>query len=428
MGQRFLFDAVLFDLDGTLIATDRFWIQAARAGARRAFEELGITRDVPSGERWMELVGHPIGQGFARLFPDLDPRQRARVLEACSEEEHRLLQAGGAALMPGARETLRALHEDGVRLGAASNCPRPYLEHMLGAALLGEWIGVGRCLDSPGVSSKADMIDDLLATFATRSALMVGDRAADRDAAWENGIPHVHCAFGFASPGEAVEAEGTIEDLAGLLELLGRRRAGIEAALEASGVLRPSVAPPYVLGVSGPPACGKSLFARDAARLLAEHGFRTALVPLEAFARGAGATDLAALAERLLEPYAGGRPAVLPLGPAPGEPPEARRELRVEPDDLVLLVGERLIDPSLRPRLDRVIHLEAADETILRRVAGRDGRRRSPGAVEELRARGLSADRAHARLYAPAGLADVVVAGDDPLRPFPLVAPAGPGG
>ena len=36
------FRAALFDLDGTLIATDRFWIQAARVGARRAFQELGL--------------------------------------------------------------------------------------------------------------------------------------------------------------------------------------------------------------------------------------------------------------------------------------------------------------------------------------------------------------------------------------------------
>ena len=38
------YDAVLFDLDGTLVATDRFWPQAARAGALLAFEELGLER------------------------------------------------------------------------------------------------------------------------------------------------------------------------------------------------------------------------------------------------------------------------------------------------------------------------------------------------------------------------------------------------
>jgi len=311
---------------------------------------------------------------------------------------------------------------------------------MLHRSLLGELVDEGRCLDSPGVVSKADMIGDLLATFGTRSAVMVGDRAGDRDAAWENGIPHVHCAFGFAAREEEVRAEGVIEDLPELLELLAARRAGVEAALAAGGVLRASVAPPFVLGVGGPPAAGKSLFARDAARVLADHGFQVALVPLaEIFGRGAregaggvgqgagraerlapseqgdplAALDLAALSERLLEPYAAGREVVLvtPAG-----------ELRVAPDDLLLLEGPRLLDPRLRARLDRVIWLETEDATILRRVAGRDARLVGPGPLAELRATLLPADREHASRYRPALLADAVLAADDPLRPRPLDA------
>ena len=450
--RRYLFDAVLFDLDGTLVATDRFWIQAACAGARRAFAELAIERAIPTGEQWMRLVGHPLERGFAELFADLAPEARARVLELCREEEHRLLAAGGAALMPGARATLAALRADGVRLGAASNCSAPYLEHMLSTGLLGAWIEAGRCLDSAGVARKADMVADLLASFATRSAVMVGDRAGDRDAAWENGLPHVHCAFGFAGSDEPVEAEGTIEDLGGLLELLGRRRAGIEAALEASGVLRASVAPPFVLGIGGPPAVGKHLFARDAAGLLEEHGFSVALVPLALFTAagpgtggpvgGAPELDREALARELLEPYAAGRPAHL-SGRLPGR--GAGEELRVDPDDLLVLVGRRLVDPSLRPRIDRVLQLQAGEAALLRRAAGRERARsgglggpREPGEPREpeepreigiaaalagLRSRDLSADRAHARTYPPEAFADVLVAADDPLAPRILHPP-----
>src|SRR4051812_6700278 len=113
----FLFDAIVFDLDGTLVATDRFWVDAARVGARRAFAELGLERPMPTAAEWMSLVGLPLTEGFARIFPDLDARSRAHVMAACEEEEHRALRAGGAALLPGVAETLAELRARGVRLG-----------------------------------------------------------------------------------------------------------------------------------------------------------------------------------------------------------------------------------------------------------------------------------------------------------------------
>ena len=70
---------------------------------------------------------------LSKLFPDLEQDARRTVWEACTEEEERLLQAGGAALMPGAGAALAALAEAGVRLGIASNCSRGYLDHMLTA-------------------------------------------------------------------------------------------------------------------------------------------------------------------------------------------------------------------------------------------------------------------------------------------------------
>ena len=178
----FLFDAVVFDLDGTLVATDRFWVDAARVGARRAFAELGLERPLPTAAEWMSLVGLPLAQGFARIFPDLPPAARTRVMAACEEEEHRALRAGGAALLPGVAETLDALAHRAVRIGIASNCGRDYLASMMDDLGLARWASEARCLDSQGVRTKSDMVADILARFGTRAAVMVGDRLGDRDA------------------------------------------------------------------------------------------------------------------------------------------------------------------------------------------------------------------------------------------------------
>jgi len=90
-------------------------VDAARAGARRAFAELGIEHAMPTAEQWMSLVGHPIAEGFARLFADLAPAERALVRRRCEEEEHSALKSGQAALLPGVADALTALKERGAK-------------------------------------------------------------------------------------------------------------------------------------------------------------------------------------------------------------------------------------------------------------------------------------------------------------------------
>ena len=262
MSSAYSFDAVIFDLDGTLVATDRFWVRAARAGAKKAFAELGLERELPLAGEWMSMVGYPLQQGFENVFPDLKAEDRTLVLERCVEEENRALKSGGAALLPDALEVIRELAESGVRLGVASNCGQYYLDSMLDSLSLRKWIEEPRCLDSPGVHRKADMIADILDRFETRSGVMVGDRASDRDAAWENGLPHIHLNSGFAH--EEVHCEATLDGLADLLPRLRGRRKMLE---ECANRLGPQA---RIIGVTGGPCSGKSLFARDLARVLGE--------------------------------------------------------------------------------------------------------------------------------------------------------------
>lgn len=408
------FDAVLFDLDGTLVATDRFWVQAARTGARRAFAELGLSRALPSAEAWMSLVGQPLAGGFERLFADLSHAERETVLARCLEEEHALLGRGGAALVPGARDLLAGLCRAGLQLGIASNCSQRYLDHMLLALGLSELVHASRCLESPGVTCKADMIEQLLEHFQTRAAVFVGDRSSDRDAAWANGLPHVHCAFGFAPSDESVQAEAVIGDLLELECVLARRANWIASALERAGFLRKTLGQSPILGITGEPCAGKSLFARDAVAALARRGYVARVLELERFqgaspraARSedplAQVLDLAVLERLLLAPRARGEEVVLPGGGAES------LDLRIGPAELIVLEGAFLLDPRLRPHLARVIHLSADEDTLLRRAAGCAGRTGGEGALERFRGSLLSSQRAFERAYPSERHADLVV-------------------
>lgn len=286
----FPFDAVLFDLDGTLVATDRFWPDVARAATLRVFRERGISRDIPGAPEWMAMVGHPLAQAFEATFDDLDQDSREALLVACAEAGHAQLDRHGATLLAGVTETLAELASRGVRLGIASNCAPEYLELMLARAGLGRWIEEGRCLASPGVRDKADMIEDLLLTFGTRSAVMVGDRAGDRDAAWANGLPHVHIPRGYGGGDDGVEAEAVLAGMEELVPACMGRATALEACIQRLGVGPLSGGERIV--VTGLPLAGSSQFAADLAGCLGAANVPAEVVPGSGTRAGAEAVQV----------------------------------------------------------------------------------------------------------------------------------------
>lgn len=368
----------------------------------------------------MSVVGLPLAHGFELVFPDLQPAQRARVLACCVEEEERALRAGRAALLPGVLETLDELRARGVKIGIASNCGQGYLDSMLNELGIARWAHAARCLDTPRMRNKATMVHDLLTTFATRAAVMVGDRLTDRDAAWENGLAHVHFARGFAAAGETVEAEAVIESMADLVSLLERRTSWIEAALSSLGCF--GSAAPRALAVTGHSGSGKSLFARDVGRLLEQRGKRAVVVPFDAFLRESApefdlsrtafvtaehaldhvraAFDVDALVSSVLEPHARGIAARVR---------SRNREIEVPGDATLIVEGLFLLHPDLRRHFGRAIHLEV-DETIgLRRIAGREAWTRGPESVLVVRRHHLPTQRAFDERCPPRELADLVL-------------------
>jgi phosphoglycolate phosphatase len=408
------FDAVLFDLDGTLIATDRFWIECAERGARRALAGLGIRRALPTSAQWLALVGLPLDVGFRTLFPDLADGARNTVLIACIEEEEAELARSGVPAMDGAREVVERLHRQGIALGIASNCQQSYLDHMLDGLELRARIRAAYCRESDGITSKGDMLARLLADFGTRSAVMVGDRAGDRDAAWENGLPHVHCAFGFAQGDEAVEAEGRITSLAELEPLLARRGRWIERALERVETFTRGGAR---IGISGGPAAGKTLWARDAARVIQARGRPAVALSLASFSRPndpvpsleAGIEerfDLPRLAQEVLRPHEAGQDVTLAT-------PDLLGQTRLEAEAVVVLEGSELLGAKLLTGLDRLIHLDLPENVGWRR---REGRGRSGPTVDETR-RALQRQRVLEHRFPPRAAADLVLDGTNPLGP-----------
>ncbi|MFT5285281.1 MAG: phosphoglycolate phosphatase [Planctomycetota bacterium] len=391
MLQPLLFDAVIFDLDGTLVATDRYWIPAARSATRRALEEFGLELTIPETRAWLRIVGLPLDEGLASLFPSFDADQIQKLASYCLEEEQALVSSDGAAMLPGVREALDELQAAGIKIGIASNCGASYIEHVASSLGLAKWASEMRCLDSAGIRDKGDMIADLLLSFDTRRAVMVGDRFGDEQSARSNALPHIHVRTGYADVEEGATADLVLEDLSELSNGLRRRADRLSDVLDELGLNGQT----SILGITGRRCSGKTFLAKDLAQLLNARGRATRVIALEDFRRTDNSVDGDSLGEgydldRLLadciEPHRAG-----------------------ETGELLILEGSYLLDPRIATQLTRLLYLEVSREVAMFRFAGRDVRLRGPMALEQAREDLLAEERFESR-FAPSR-ADLILSG-----------------
>jgi HAD superfamily hydrolase (TIGR01509 family) len=117
--------AVLFDMDGTLVDSEKVW--------QRALEELAVTLggDLPSAVR-ESMVGTTTPQAIRLLYeaigkPHLDPDEGARWLDLRVVS----LLAEGLSWRPGAYELLTAVRGAGIPTALVTATERPLVEVML---------------------------------------------------------------------------------------------------------------------------------------------------------------------------------------------------------------------------------------------------------------------------------------------------------
>ena len=218
-------EAILFDLDGTLI--DSAPDIAAAANELLAEDRLGpltvaqVRGMIGNGIRKLVKRAYAAcGEPIAGEALDL---RHARMMEIYAFHLTNL-----TTLMPGAAEALAAFHEAGAKIAVITNKPEAFSRAILAHFGLAPFIDLVVGGDTgPARKPAPDMLLHAIALFGIepQRALMIGDGPADIDAARAANVRSVAVSGGYtAVPAEAPGADLHIETLADLSEAVARLR------------------------------------------------------------------------------------------------------------------------------------------------------------------------------------------------------------
>jgi phosphoglycolate phosphatase len=211
-------DAVIFDLDGTLVDTAPDLGDALN----HLLVEHGRSPVSPEGIRPM------IGDGAAKLvergfiasggLPSPLPSLVERFLAI-----YEPMIADKSRPFPGVTAALERLVGSGIRLGVCTNKPDMATRRLLAALDLARYFGAVSGGDVPARKPDArhllGVIEQLAAT--PQRSLMVGDSRNDVTAARNAGVPVVVVSFGYTStPAAQLGADALIDDFAALPGIL----------------------------------------------------------------------------------------------------------------------------------------------------------------------------------------------------------------
>lgn len=214
---------IILDFDGTVGNTKGIILRTMQATLR----ELNLPERTEA--QCAAMIGLPLKQCFTQLYPDYETTVVDDAMgDACAATYRRLFdeynQPGTVPLFPHVVDTLRRLHEAGIRLTVASSRSHMTLDSYVSNLGLAPYItyilGVEDVEDAkPGPGPVLKTMDDF--GLRAEECLVVGDTKYDILMAHNAGVKGVGVTYGNGSREEleAAGAEWLIDDFAELIDI-----------------------------------------------------------------------------------------------------------------------------------------------------------------------------------------------------------------
>lgn len=198
---------IIFDMDGTLWDSSE---NVAKSWDKVVQERAGGLRRITAKDV-QNVMGHTIAEIAGLLFPSLDPKAAANLVDLCGEEEIAYLRRRGGALYPHLEETLGILSER-YPLAIVSNCQKGYIEAFLDYYQFGNYFCDTECFGNT-LMAKGENIGLLMRRNQFDKAIYVGDIQGDYDASKKAGAMFIHAAYGFGTIDEDVARIHGLQEL-----------------------------------------------------------------------------------------------------------------------------------------------------------------------------------------------------------------------
>lgn len=209
------YDAVIFDLDGTLTRSEEGIMKCAAY----ALDKIGKT--VENFEELKHFIGPPLFYSFCH-FAGLTEGEAERAMFFYRERYNTVGQYENA-VYTGIRSLLFRLKKQGVYLGVATGKPQGPTDRILNYFGLTHFFDKVVGIDDHDYNpSKQKLIESALGTYHYQKAVMIGDRKFDIEGANQNQIDAIGVTYGYGHLKELEEAKATyichsVEELANIL-------------------------------------------------------------------------------------------------------------------------------------------------------------------------------------------------------------------
>lgn len=206
------FDAIIFDLDGTLWDT----CAACALAWNRVLQRNQIAWRPITPDDVRAVTGKPHDTCIRETFQGLPEASLQLLVEHTQSEDALAIQELGGELYPGVDAGLRSLYAR-YPLFIVSNCQAGYIETYFETSGHGRWFRDFECWGNTGLS-KAENLAALIARNELRTPLFVGDTRGDRDAALACKVEFAHVRYGFGRCEDATLHADTFAQLVTLLK------------------------------------------------------------------------------------------------------------------------------------------------------------------------------------------------------------------
>lgn len=210
--------AILFDMDGTLFRTDLI-LEPALDRTFTSLRQRALWDGPTPIETYRNIMGVPLPVVWQTLCPEHSPEVHEETNAFFQQALIDLIKGGHGDLYEGVLPTLATLSK-AIPLYIVSNGQTAYLQAIVSHYGLDQYIKQIYSINLVASGNKSELARLALTENQHTSGFVVGDRASDIRAAYENGLRAVGVRFDFAQEEELMMADVVIEEFGDLVDVV----------------------------------------------------------------------------------------------------------------------------------------------------------------------------------------------------------------